>query len=373
MKLRAVALAGLSAAMLLSACASNENTNGGSSADAKDSSPAASESAGGDSSAPAEELSGSLQATGASSTEKAQDLWTANFAGVQPNVTVNYTSTGSGTGRENFISGASEWVGSDRAWKPEENKAGAFGNCTEDSISYDLPIYISPIAVVYNLEGVDGLNLTPELTAKIFMGEIKNWNDEAIAAENKDLKLPDQAITIVHRADESGTTENFTDWMNKAAGDVWTEKGNGEWKGGGGDAAEKTSGVVTAVQNAAGAIGYADLSQAGDLQKAKINGVEPNSEDAAKAVEASPIEDGREENDLAIELDRKAEGYPIVLVSYAMVCADYKDDNVAELVKSYVKYITSEEAQKAAEEKVGNAPLSAGLIEKVHAAIDAVK
>ncbi|WP_296138113.1 phosphate ABC transporter substrate-binding protein PstS [uncultured Tessaracoccus sp.] len=371
MKLRAVALAGLSAAMLLSACAANE-TKPSDSAKATDEA-SSSESAGAGDDKGSEKLSGEIQATGASSMEKAQNLWVANYAGEQPDVTVGYTATGSGKGRENFISGASHFAGSDRAWKPEENTAGAFGNCTKESISYDLPIYISPIAVVYNLEGVDGLNLTPELAAKIFKGKITKWNDEAIKAENKDLELPDQKISIVHRSDESGTTENFTDWLNKAAGDVWTDKADGKWKGAGGDAADGTSGIISAVKGTKGAIGYADLSQSGDVQKAKINGVEPNSKDAAMAVEKSPIEDGRKENDLAIALDRKAEGYPIVLISYALVCADYEDDEIAKLVKGYIGYVASEEGQKAAEDEVGVAPLSSGLSEKVKAAIDAIQ
>ena len=86
------------------------------------------------------------------------------------------------------------------------------------------PVYISPIAVIYNLEGVDNLQLSPTTAAKIFHQEIKNWNDPAIAADNPDAKLPDEAITVVNRSDESGTTKNFTDWMSQTAPDIWTDE-----------------------------------------------------------------------------------------------------------------------------------------------------
>ncbi|MGK3946912.1 substrate-binding domain-containing protein, partial [Streptomyces caeruleatus] len=77
----------------------------------------------------------------------------------------------------------------------------------------EFPVYISPISVVYNVEGVDNLNLDAETLAKIFSGEITNWNDEAIAALNEGVTLPDATITAVHRSDDSGTTKNFTDYL----------------------------------------------------------------------------------------------------------------------------------------------------------------
>ena len=137
--------------------------------------------------------------------------------------------------------------------------------------SSSCPNYISAIAVVYNLPGVDELNLTPATVAGIFHGDITTWNDPAIAADNPDAELPSTAITPVHRSDDSGTTKNFTDYLSKAAGDVWTDEAGRRV------AAARvarprngTSGVIAAVTGGEGTIGYADESQAGDLGIANV-------------------------------------------------------------------------------------------------------
>lgn len=355
--LRISAALGLSAALFLSACAANE----------------AADTANPSSST----LSGTLSGKGASSTKVAQETWIAAFQTANPDVTVNYSPDGSGAGREAFMAGGADFAGSDRALKPEENTAGGFGGCADTSAAIDLPVYISPIAVIFNLDGVDSLNLTPDVLARIFHGDITNWSDDAIAEINPDVKLPDLVITAVHRSDESGTTENFTDYLAATAPDVWTEEVSSSWPVDGGEAAKGTSGVVAAVTGGAGTIGYADASQAGSATIAKVGPdgdfQEPTEEGAAAAVEASPLEEGRAENDIAITIDRSAAGYPLVLVSYAIACAEYKDATQGALVKDYLSYIASEEGQSAAEASAGSAPLSASLREKVLAAIDTIK
>ncbi|MCC2594635.1 phosphate ABC transporter substrate-binding protein PstS [Tessaracoccus sp. OS52] len=379
MKLRLSAALGLSAALLLSACAANEQptdqeTTADTTAVATDGNSEATTDAT-ESEAPSD-LSGSLNGIGSSAMNVAQTNWIAEFQTANPGVTVLYSPDGSGAGRDAFTGGGADFAGSDRAFKADENVAGAFANCTPESIAYDLPVYISPIAVIFNVEGVEELNLTPAVLAGIFAGDITNWNAPEIAELNEGAELPDLAITPVHRSDDSGTTENFTDYLNKAAGDVWTNEADGEWPIQGGEAAKGTSGVVAAVTNGVGAIGYADASQAEGLSIAKVGKdgefFGPTAEDAAAAVEASPVEEGREEHDLALELDRNAGGYPIVLVAYALACADYADDEQGALVKEYLGYIASPEGQEVAAAGAGSAPLSDALSEKVLAAIDAI-
>ncbi len=369
MKIRLTAALGISAALLLSACAANEvPTTPENKPETSSSSP---------SDAPAATLEGTLSGKGASSAKVAQETWIAQFQTANTGVTINYSPDGSGAGREAFMGGGADFAGSDRALKIDENKAGAFQGCAAESTAIDVPIYISPIAIIFKLDGVTELNLTPEVLAKIFRGDINNWNDPAIAALNQGVTFPDQAITAVHRSDESGTTENFTDYLHVAAEGVWTDGASGEWPIKGGEAAKGTSGVVAAVTGGNGTIGYADASQAGQASIAKI-GPEgkfeaPSEEAAAAAVENSPLEEGREANDIAVKLDRKAEGYPIVLVSYGIACSEYKDPAKGELVKAYLGYIASEEGQQAAAESTGSAPLSATLREKVTAAIATIK
>ena len=365
MKIRLTAALGLSAALLLSACAANEGTT----------TPDTTDSATADSSA-VSTLEGTLAGKGSSAMNSAQTTWIAKFQDANPGMTVNYAPDGSGAGREAFMGAGVDFAGSDRAFTLEENVAGASSLCADDSIAYNLPIYVSPIAVIFNLEGVTELNLNPDTLAGIFNGSITKWNDPAIVATNEGVELPDMDITPVHRSDDSGTTENFTDYLNKTAPSVWTNEADGEWTYEGGEAAKGTSGVVAAVTGGTGTIGYADASQAGELSVAKIgddNFYGPTAEDAAAAVDVSPMEEGREANDLAINLDRSAEGYGIVLVAYGMACAEYADPAKAELVKAYLGYVASEQGQLDAAEGAGSAPLAPALRDKVLAAIDSIK
>jgi phosphate transport system substrate-binding protein len=324
-----------------------------------------------------EQLSGTLNGAGSSAQEAAMQGWVAGFSEVQPDVTVNYDPVGSGGGREQFLSGGVDFAGTDAALD-EEELAQAEERCGESGI-FEIPGYISPIAVIYNLEGVDELNLSPETLAGIFDQQITTWNDPAIAADNPDATLPDQQITPVNRSDESGTTENFTEYLVAAAGDAWPHEASGDWPVPGGEAAQGTSGVVSAVGSGNGTIGYADLSQAGDLGVANIGVgeefVTPSPEAAAAVVENSERLDGRGEYDLAIELARdtaESGNYPIVLVSYQVGCIEYDDQTTADLVRGFLGYLISEEGQQASAESSGSAPISDSLREDGQAAVDAI-
>jgi phosphate transport system substrate-binding protein len=323
------------------------------------------------------QLSGELVGAGASSQEAAMQGWVAGYSSVQPDVTVNYDPVGSGGGREQFLAGGTDFAGSDSALD-EEELAAAADRCGESGV-FQLPNYISPIAVIYNLAGVDELNLSPETVAGIFDQQITNWNDPAIAADNPDATLPDQAITPVNRSDESGTTENFTEYLVAAAGDAWPHEASGDWPVPGGEAAQGTSGVVSAVGSGNGTIGYADLSQAGDLGVANIGVgeefVTPSPEAAAAVVENSESAGDEGDYNFAIELNRDTTGsgeYPIVLVSYHIGCVEYEDEETADLVRDFMSYVISEEGQQAAAESAGSAPISDGLREQAQGAIDAV-
>ncbi|MFT3887830.1 MAG: phosphate ABC transporter substrate-binding protein PstS [Arachnia sp.] len=369
MNIRFTAALGLAAALSLTACAANEITT--------PETPKSNGSTSGSGNTQAPALNGTLSGKGASSAKVAQETWIANFQTANNGVTINYSPDGSGVGREAFQKGGADFAGSDRAFKLDENVAGSFAGCADTSAAIDVPIYVSPIAVIFNVEGVTDLNLTPDLVAKIFRADITNWNDPAIAAVNPGVTFPDLAITAVHRSDPSGTTGNFTDYLSVAASGVWTDPSAEDWPFTTGEAAKGTSGVVSAVTGGVGTIGYADASQAGKASIAKIGqegAFEAPTHDAANAaLEASPLEEGRADNDIAIKLDRKASGYPLVLVSYGIACAEYKDAAKGELVKSYLTYVTSEEGQAAAAESAGSAPIGAALRDKIQAAIATIK
>lgn len=323
------------------------------------------------------QLSGSLVGAGSSAQQAAMQGWTAGYAAVQPEVNVSYDPVGSGGGREQFLAGGTDFAGSD-AFLDEEELAQAEERCGPEGI-FELPNYIAPIAVVYNLEGVDDLQLTPETLARIFAQEVTRWDDPAIVETNPDAELPDLTITPVNRSDESGTTENFVEYLSAAAGKAWPHEVSGDWPVEGGEAAQGNSGVVGAVAAGKGAIGYADLSQAGDLGVARIQVgqefVAPSAEAAAAVVENSEPIEGRSEYDFAIEVNRDTEGsgeYPIVLISYHIGCMSYDDPATAELVSDFMSYVVSEGGQAAAAQVAGSAPISEALREQAMTAIDAV-
>nr|WP_237448081.1 phosphate ABC transporter substrate-binding protein PstS [Nocardioides flavescens] len=322
-------------------------------------------------------LSGTLNGGGASSQESAQGAWRAGFQSANEGATVNYDPVGSGTGRENFISGAFAFAGTDSALDADEEVGPATERCGGDVI--EVPAYVSPIAVVYNLPDVEGLQLDASTIAQIFDGKITTWNDPAIADQNPDADLPDTSITPVHRSDDSGTTDNFTDYLSQAADGAWSYDPDGVWPIQGGEAAEGTSGLVAAVKAGEGTIGYADESQAGGLGivslKVGEEYVEPSADAAAKVVAISPRAEGRSENDMAVEVDRtttESGAYPLILLSYLVACPTYDDADQAALVKGYLSYVVSEEGQQASADQAGSAPLDSELSSEASAIIEKI-
>lgn len=325
------------------------------------------------------ELTGTLVGAGSSAQQAAVQAWVAGFNGVQPGVTVNYDPIGSGGGRELFLGGGSDFAGSD-AFLEDEELATVADVCASPDV-VELPLYISPVAVVFNLEGVDTVNMPPEVIAGVFAETITSWDDPAIVEANPDAELPATPIVPVHRSDDSGTTENFTSYLEAVAPDVWTYGEVETWPGDlGGEAGAQTAGVIQAVGAGDGYIGYADASQAGELGSVAVGVgeefVEFSPEAAATVLDASPRVEGRGEGDLAIELARDTQesgAYPIVLVSYHIACADYEDDGKADLVKGYLSYVASDEGQQSAADNAGSAPISDTLRTDVEAAIDSIQ
>ncbi len=353
----AVAIAG---SILLSSCAANEGTPT-------------------ETDAPVSTLSGTIDGAGSSAQGSAQEAWIAAFQTANPDVTINYDPSGSGAGREAFIAGGTAFAGSDSALKQEEIDGG-FAACVPDTGYIQVPDYISPIAVIFNVEGVTDLNLDAATIAGIFKGTITSWDDPAIVALNKDAKLPAAPITAVHRSDDSGTTKNFTDYLNKVAPEVWDAPAADPFPYTTGEAAQGTSGVVDAVTNGTNTIGYADLSKAGDLGVVSVKVgdefVKPTAEGAAAVVAESPAGDTAGDTDLAIKLDRLTTDpthYPVVLVSYLIACNEYVDADVAPLVSAYLTYVTSADGQAAAADAAGSAPITAETSDKIAAILAAIK
>ncbi|WP_458042370.1 MULTISPECIES: phosphate ABC transporter substrate-binding protein PstS [Bacteria] len=350
------------AALALAGCASNEA--GGSTSEQPNES----------------NLTGELVGAGSSAQEVAVQAWSAGFQMLNEGVTVSYDPSGSGAGRESFQAGAVGFAGSDRAFTTDEIAEGPFDGCVEGTGIIEIPSYISPIAIIFNIDGIDTLNMDPATIAGLFAGTITNWNDPAIAALNEGVTLPDLAVTPVHRADDSGTTENFTDYLAQAAPEVWTYEADGEWPATPvtGEAAQGTSGVVSAVEAGQGAITYADASRAEGFGTVAVQIGEEfvsfSPEAAAAIVDLSPRAEGRTDGDLAIDLDRTPDeaAYPIVLVSYMIACEEYVDAATAPLVKGFLEYVISPEGQDEAAAAAGSAPISDTQRDNMQAALDLI-
>jgi phosphate transport system substrate-binding protein len=323
-------------------------------------------------------LSGEIAGAGSSAQQAAQEAWIAGFQEANSGVTLAYDPVGSGGGREQFVAGGTAFGGTDSALADEE-LTGAQTRCGGPDNLVEIPDYVSPIAVIYNLPDVTSLKLNPDTLAKIFAQKITKWNDPAIAATNSGVDLPDTNITPVNRSDESGTTENFTDYLSQAAPSVWTFEVSSDWPVKGGEAAEGTSGVVDAVTNGEGTIGYADASQAGSLGIAEVmvgsDFVGPSAEAAAKIFDESERSGDPGANVFTYKLNRTPDAsdtYPIVLVSYLMGCTKYDDANTAAIVKAYFNYIISADGQQVASGAAGSAPLSDSVRATIQPAVDAI-
>ncbi len=321
-----------------------------------------SDNAGGD--APSAGLTGVLKGAGATSQEKAQGAWTTAIQGANEGFEVQYQPVGSTDGRANFVSGAVAFAGTDSALTDEEGQLTAAKETCGGTEPIQIPAYVSPIAVAFNLPDVDSVQMSPDTIAQIFDGKITNWSE--IPDEQADgVELPDLDITPVHRSDDSGTTKNFTDYLAKAAPESWPYEAEDAFPVEG-EAADGTSGVIQQVTSIEGAIGYADNSQVEGLGTVAVavgeEFVAPSPEGAATVLEVSPPVEGASEVDMAVELDRtttEAGAYPVVLLSYLVACQQYDDAEVEKNVKGYLEYIVSAEGQQTAADQAGSAPLGA--------------
>ncbi|MCI2174734.1 MAG: phosphate ABC transporter substrate-binding protein PstS [Bifidobacterium thermacidophilum] len=363
------AVSGVAMIAALGACGNNE--------------PASGTSSSGSSSSATEKISGEFQGAGASSQQSAVEAWIASYQEQNPDAKISYNPSGSGAGVSTFLTGATAWAGSDASLSDDEVSQSK--SVCASGTAFDVPVYISPIAIVFNLKGISGkdkhLNLDGETIAKIFDGKITKWNDDTIKKQNPKVNLPDTAITVVHRSDKSGTTKNFLSYVKDVAPDAWSYDLGENWPNEVGQGAKGTDGVINTVSQADGTIGYADASKAGDLGTVAVKVGEKyvpySTEAAAKVVDASPLDDSaKSDNRVVVKLDHTTTtdgAYPVVLVSYDIVCPAYKDVNTAKFVKSWLTYVVSEDGQKVAADNAGSAPMSDTLRAKVTKSIEVIE
>jgi phosphate transport system substrate-binding protein len=320
--------------------------------------------------------SGSLTAQGSSAQANAMAQWVKDYQTACPSGKINYQATSSGAGQQALIGGTADFAGSDSPLTAADQPK-ADTKCGAQAIH--LPMVVGPIAVVFNVQGVDKLQLKAATIAKIYSGAITSWDAAEIKADNPGVTLPATKIVAVHRADDSGTTDNFTKFLSKAAAADWTYANNKTWKAPGGQGEQKSDGVATAVGAGNGTIGYVEWSfaQAKNLKMAKIGNasnefVELTGEAAGKTIASAKVTGTGADLQLSIDYNTTAAGaYPIVLVTYEIVCSKGTSAAALPVLKSFLTYASSSAGQASAV-KVGYAPLPDEVRTKVATAITAL-
>ncbi len=370
--LSAGVLAAVVGMALLAGCSSSGGT-GGSDTSGGTSAPSGSSSAGGTNAGPTCS-SGTLNGEGSTAQTNAMTAWINAYTKACTGAKINYNPTGSGAGVSQFNAGQVDFAGSDSALNPDKGEVtAATSRCK--SAPLDLPMVVGPIALGYNLKGVDKLVLTPELIAKIFTGKITKWNDPAIVSVNSGVTLPNSAINVIYRSDSSGTTQNFENFLSATAPTVFTatpakDNASAVFKGQG---KAKSQGVAAAISSTAGSIGYIEYSFAvgASLSTVSIDsgsGPVAVSKDSASAAAADAQVSGTGD-DLTLKINYKttAKGaYPLILVTYEIACTKYPS-SIGPFVKNFLTYTANGGQSLLAQ--LGYAPLPSTLQAKVNASV----
>ncbi|TDQ05438.1 phosphate ABC transporter substrate-binding protein PstS [Labedaea rhizosphaerae] len=359
-------------ALVLSACGSDNNTAGGSTSGAGAPAPTgtAQVDCGGKK---------ALTAEGSTAQKGAMEAFIAAYGQKCQGYQLAYNPTGSGNGVKNFTGGQVDFGGSDSALKKDKGEVDAAAKRCKGNPAWNLPLVFGPVAIVYNNKDAQELTLTGELAAKIFSGAITDWSDPAIAAANGGKALPAKKITVVFRADESGTTDNFQKYLSAAGKGAWTKDAGKKFNGGVGQGAQGSAGVADAVAAGDGAIAYAEWSYAQDknLAMAKIDSgsgpVELNAQTAGVAIQSAKVKGTG--NDLELDLkslysSNTPGAYPLVLATYEIVCSKGYDADTAKAVKAFLT-VAATDAQGQLQE-AGYVPLPNQFQSKLLTAIQAI-
>jgi phosphate transport system substrate-binding protein len=319
------------------------------------------------------DVTGTLNGSGSTFAKPFYDQLITDFKKLQPKATINYGGGGSGQGRTDLQTGVVDFAGSDGLVA-----AGDVSKYKGPFLYF--PTMAAPITVSYNLSGVDKLQLSPTTIAKIFDREIKTWDDPAIVAENAAIKDKLKGnIVVAHRSDSSGTTQNFTLFLDKSVG----SGGSGVWKLKSGSTVEWPAdtqagngnpGVTQIVKATNGAIGYVDLSdaKASGLKFASIMNkagkyVDPTLAGTSAALAVTPFNADLSYDPIWAD---GADAYPIATPTWIIAYATQSDKTKGETLKAFLRYVYGE-GQKTAP-TIDYAALPQSVIDKGLAQIDKI-
>lgn len=308
-----------------------------------------------------------LTGSGASFPFPLYSVWFKNFSKAHQQANIDYQAKGSGAGILDLINGTVDFAASDAAMTPEEIAQVKNGVVL-------LPMTAGEIVLAYNLPGNPAeLKLPRDVYPDIFLGKITQWNDERIQSANPDLKMPELPITVVRRADSSGTTFGFTSHLSAVSTDWKNGPGAGKtvnWPSS--DkivAAPKNDGVTATIKQTPGAIGYIEYGYAlgakvpmAHLQNKAGMFVFPSAESGAATLAATQLP----ENLIAWMFDPEGEkSYPIATFTWMLFYEKNADPKKAEILREMVEYGLTEGQQQSA--KMGYIPLPDNVISAVRA------
>ena len=323
-------------------------------------------------------VDGRIQAAGSSAQANAITEWVNVYQTACPQATIDYQPVGSGAGVEAFLSEQVSFAGTDSAVKDEDMTA-AIERCGGNP-AINIPLVGGAIAVVYHLQGVDSLVLDPQTIARIFASEITRWDDPAIVALNPGVELPDAAIAQFHRSDSSGTTANFSDYLEATAPDDWDYDTGKEWTAPGGQGARGSDQVSASVAQTPNSIGYVELSYLIDAINTKPvaidQGAGPVLPTAANAsINLASSEVSGEDGNIVLDIDyatKTPDAYPISIVTYEIVCTTgLGEDQNPALVAEFLDFAASDSGQELLGQ-IGYVPLSGDLLADVRSSVDLV-
>ncbi len=289
-----------------------------------------------------------LKASGSTAQSNAMKRFVTVYQNVCSGKSLDYNGNGSGAGITEFLGKQTDFAGSDSplsAAKGEVAKAKA--RC-DGADAWNLPVVFGPIAVTYNLSGVDKLNLDGPTLGKIFSGGIAMWNDPAVAALNPGVSLPATKVRVIYRNDESGTTDNFQQYLKSASDGTWTKGAGKAFAGGVGEGAKGNDGTSAAIKSTDGSITYNEWSfaQAQNLAQAAIKtsaggaAVTISTDSVGKTIAGVKVKGAG--NDLVLDTSSfykptETGAYPIVLATYEVVCSKYADAATGQAVKAFLQ------------------------------------
>ena len=310
-----------------------------------------------------------LQGAGASFPAPLYTKWFKAYSGSHPNAQIDYQSVGSGNGVKSVMDKTVDFGASDSAMKPEDMQKVDVGVQL-------LPMTAGAIVLTYNLKDVPALKLSRKAYTGIFMGEIKKWSDPLIAKANPGVKLPDQPINVVVRADSSGTTFVFTKHLSALSEKFAKDPGaNNMPNWAVGTKSKGNEGVTASVQTTPGAIGYVEYTYAlsQKLPMAVLENKAGEFVTASTASAAAGLASAQMPDDLIVwasDPDTK-EAYPIVTYTWLICYKQYKDKKKYDLLQALLQYCLTD-GQKDSE-ALGYIPLPPAVVDKVKAATQNIK